>query len=389
MKADHSDKFKPELCLVAHFAYGALAGKRKLHIGGVEHQTSLMARWFAAQGYRVSMITWNEGQPDGVEIDGVRVFRMCDRGAGLRGLRFFHPRWTSLASAMRRANADLYYQNCAEYVTGQVALWCKWHARKFVYSIANDPDVDPRLPDMQTVRERMLYRYGLQHADRVVVQTQSQAAALREGFGLDSVVLPMPCPGPSNDDQAQPERLRRGSPRILWVARICEQKRPDRLLDIAEACPELEFDLVGPASGAPYSSHVCERASLLRNVTVHGGVLRHHMADFYKAAACMCCTSNFEGFPNTFLEAWSHGLPVVSTFDPDNLIAERAMGAVADDVPGLVSAIHGLLTSQQRWSEASKNARRYYLENHAVDKVMPRFERVFLDLLGRNTDSQR
>ncbi len=103
----------------------------------------------------------------------------------------------------------------------------------------------------------------------------------------------------------------------------------------------------------------------------------------------MCCTSDFEGFPNTFLEAWSHGLPVVSTFDPDDLIAKRDMGTVADDVPGLVSGIRGLLTSQQRWSEASKNARRYYLENHAVDKVMPRFERVFLDVLGRNTDSQR
>lgn len=35
------------ICLVAHFAYGALAGGEHGHIGGVERQTSLMAKWLA------------------------------------------------------------------------------------------------------------------------------------------------------------------------------------------------------------------------------------------------------------------------------------------------------------------------------------------------------
>ena len=127
----------PSICFVAHFAYGAMAGGSSGHIGGVERQTTLMARWFAARGYRVSMLTWDEGQEDGVEIDGVKVFKMCRQDAGLPGLRFFWPRWTSLNAAMRRADADVYYQNCGEYVTGQVAMWCRRHGRKLVYSVAN------------------------------------------------------------------------------------------------------------------------------------------------------------------------------------------------------------------------------------------------------------
>ena len=144
------------LCLVAHSAFPTLAGDANGHIGGVERQTVLLARWLAARRYDVSILTWDEGQPKDVDIDGVRVIKMCRRSAGIAGLRFLFPRWTSLNSAMRRADADLYYQNCAEYVTGQVALWCRHNRRKFVYSVANDPDVDPHLPDMHTMRERLL-----------------------------------------------------------------------------------------------------------------------------------------------------------------------------------------------------------------------------------------
>ena len=64
------------------------------------------------------------------------------------------------------------------------------------------------------------------------------------------------------------------------------------------------------------------------NVTLHGRVERERMPSLYQDALCLCCTSVLEGFPNTFLEAWSVGLPVVSSFDPDHLIAERGSAAL-------------------------------------------------------------
>jgi glycosyltransferase involved in cell wall biosynthesis len=368
-----------DICLVAHFAYGALAGGCNGHIGGVERQTSLTARWLAARGHRVSLITWDEGQPDDAVIDGVRVIKMCRQDAGRRGLRFFHPRWTSLQRALRTADADVYYQNCAEYVTGQIGLWCRRHQRKFVFSVANDPEVEPELPGMKR-RERVLYRYGLRVADRVVVQTRSQQARLRAGFGCDSVVIPMPCPGPP-DGQYRPPPPPDGLRRVLWVGRICQQKRPDRLLELARVCPDLQFDLVGPPARDAYSRDVLQQADSVRNVTVRGAIPRKQMLDIYRGAACLCCTSDIEGFPNTFLEAWSLGLPVVSTFDPDDLIASRALGAAARDLPGLAAALRTLLNTPQQWLKASANGRRYYLENHTVETILPRFERVFLEVL--------
>ncbi len=370
------------LCVVAHSAFPTLAGEPKGHVGGVERQTSLLARWLAARGYGVSVLTWDEGQPDDLVIDGVRVTKICRRNAGLRGLRFFHPRWTGLVRAMREADADVYYHNCGEYVTGQVALWCRRNGRAFVYSVASDPDCDPRLPEMKTLRERALYRHGLRSANRVIVQTRTQKHMLRSRFGIESLVIPMPCAEPADGEWVRPAAPAPESVRVAWVGRIGTVKRLEWLLDIAEALPEYSFDVAGaPDETTPYSQALLARAAAIRNVAMHGRVNPGDMPRIYRAAACLCCTSVFEGFPNTFLEAWSHGVPVVSSFDPDHLIAERHLGAVAHDVPGLILALRSLLGSPERWKQASANVRRYYLENHTIEAAMPQFEAVFLDAL--------
>ena len=379
---------KPSICFVAHFASGAMSGSDNGHIGGVERQTSLMAKWFAANNYQVSMITWDEGREDGVVIDGVEVFHVCRYNAGIKGLRFFWPRWTSLNAAMKRADAAVYYHNCGEYVTGQVALWCYRHGRKFVYSVASDPDCDAQLPEMHKLRERILYRYGLKVADKVIVQTQRQREMLQEGFKRDSIVLPMPCLGPSDMEYADCKQRPNGSQRVLWIGRICEVKQPNRLLDVAEACPDLDFDLVGPVADAEYARSLNERARTIANVTLHGPATRENVPEFYKKAKLLCCTSDFEGFPNTFLEAWSYGLPIVSTFDPDHLIAERGLGRVGKNVSELAVGIHELLDSPEEWMRVSETARRYYTDNHALDKAMKRFEQVFRDFVNSVGDSR-
>lgn len=378
MKKTLANNVKPKICFVAHFTYGAMAGGDNGHIGGVERQTSLMARWFAARGYQVSMLTCDEGQKDGVEIDGVRIFKMCRQDAGIKGLRFFWPKWTSLIVAMKRADADVYYQNLAECVTGQVAFWCRKHSRRFVFSAAADSHCDARLPYMHTLRDRVLYRYGLRHADKVIVQSQRQQEMMQENFGCDSVVLRMPCPGPSDDDYNCCESARDGSFRVLWIGRIYEVKHPDRLLDVAVACPNVNFDLVGPMANSGYARGVCERAKKISNVTLHGPISRTRVSEFYKKAKILCCTSESEGFPNTFLEAWSYGLPIVSTFEPDNLITEKGLGIVAKDVSEIADGIRNLYRSPEQWQTISRRTRQLYLQNYSVETAMAQFEEVFL-----------
>jgi glycosyltransferase involved in cell wall biosynthesis len=370
---------KPSLCIVSHNAYGALSGGRSGYIGGIEWQTSLTARWFAKQGNAVTMLTWDEGGPAEEVLEGVRVIKICRRSAGVRGLRFFHPKWTGLVHAMRRADADLYYQNGSECTTGQVALWCKRRHKPFVFSLASDADCTPEFPELSR-HDHLLYRIGLKGADRRIAQTVTQSNRLRDNFGLDSVVIPMPCPDTAGDF-AGPSP---GIGRVLWVGRVCEVKRPDRLVELAALCPQLSFDLVGPFQHEPLSSQIRERAKAVSGLTLHGGVPRDQMPDYYRKAALLCCTSEYEGFPNTFLEAWSHGVPVVSTFDPDGVIARHNLGVVSKDIREMAAAIEALLAFPERYRQMSQNARKYFAQNHKADAVLPRFEKLFLEILKKS-----
>lgn len=371
---------RPAIAIVAHNAYGAMTGGRSGHIGGIEWQTSLTARWLAAEGYPVSLLTWDESGTGDETVDGVRVVKVCRRSAGLPGMRFVHPRWTGLAAALARARPDVCYQNGAEEVTGQVALWCRRARTPFVFSSANDHDFEARLPSLD-LRSRLLYRHGLRAARRRIVQTATQQRMLRENFGLDATLIPMPCPGPS-DAEFEPRTAPPGR-RVLWLARVTRQKRPDRLLEVARLRPDLAFDLVGPPEATDYCRGVLADAEAVANVTVHGPAPRAEVQRFFRQAGLLVCTSDYEGFPNTFLEAWGRGVPIVSTFDPDGVIVRHGLGRV-ETAPGAIArALGALLDDEPGYASASAQARRYYREHHAAEIVLPRFARVFDEVAGR------
>ncbi len=234
---------------------------------------------------------------------------------------------------------------------------------------------------MRKWRERVLYRYGLRHADRIIVQTRKQQDMLRAGFALDAGILPMACPAPPKP--CFPKAPGDGQMfRVLWVGRITPSKRLEVLLDAAEALPDIHFDVAGPYARDPdYSAPVLRRAQAQPNVKVHGPVARVGMEELYTTATVLCCTSAYEGFPNTFLEAWSHGLPIISTVDPDGLLGTYELGIPVGGSDEIISGLKALAGSPRRLALLSNNARGYYERYHTVDAAMARFEGVFDDLL--------
>jgi glycosyltransferase involved in cell wall biosynthesis len=356
-----------ELCFVAPKAYGLLSGDSRVrHIGGAEVQQCLLARGLAQRGRPTAMVTLDVGQDVESTFDGVLAVRSYREEAGLAGLRFFWPRITGLWAAMRRADASVYYQRTSDSLTGVVAAFCRRYQRRFVFAAGEDGDCLPALPNCRTARERVLYRYGLRRADVVVAQSRWQHDALARNFGLSSVQIRSAAPDPGEPWAVPPE----ARPRFLWAGRFAPQKRPDLLIELARRCPDADFEVVGgQSSGAP-DAMVTDAARRIANLHLRGFVPNRQMGSLYESALALVCTSVREGFPNTFLEAWSRGRPVLTTVDPDGVVGEERIGLVANDVEALVAAVREMSAGGRQWAEMAGRARAYYLREHRPERIL-------------------
>ena len=94
-------------------------------------------------------------------------------------------------------------------------------------------------------------------------------------------------------------------------------------------------------------------------------------------AALLLSTSDEEGFPNTFTQAWSAGTPVVSlTVDPDHIIERFGLGTVSGNADRAVVDINALMDSPQSRGEISDRARRFVAENYSASAVVQLFHRA-------------
>lgn len=372
-----ASSFLPTICIVSPNAYGVMSGVDTGHIGGIEVQTPLMAKWLVKNGFKVSMITWDHGQEDGKNQGGVALYKTCRESDGIPLLRFVWPRWTSLYSAMKRADADIYYYNCGDMLLGQMAFWCKSHKRKLVYSVACDQDCIASFPILKPLRERVLYRYGLFNCNKIAVQTEKQKNLLLSELGLPSVQVHMPCAGFASNHNPHDKVKLNARKRVMWAGRFSHEKRFEWLIEIAKRLPEIDFDVLGSKNklGA-YDTNLIEQAEGIDNIFLRGRIPHEQMGSFYDNSDLLLCTSIYEGFPNTFLEAWSVATPVVTTVDPDNVVERHQLGAKAETVDGLVQAINNSLKAEN-WLRLSTNAKTYFGQHHAIEQAMSGFSTLF------------
>ena len=101
--------------------------------------------------------------------------------------------------------------------------------------------------------------------------------------------------------------------------------------------------------------------------------------DVIANAALLLCTSDEEGFPNTFTQAWASGTPVVSLkVDPDNIIEKMRLGLISKSLDKLVADIELLIMSSEHREDIAGRARRYVTEKHNEATVVE----IFNDALG-------
>jgi glycosyltransferase involved in cell wall biosynthesis len=343
-------------------------------IGGEQVQQTLLAKALARRGIEVSMVVFDYGQADGASWGPVRTHTAFAADAGLPVLRFVHPRWTGLWAAMRRADADIYYLSCAGMELGLAAMFCQRHGRKFVFRVAHDSDCDPQRLLIKYWRDKKLYAYGLRRAHRIFVQTEQQQRALQANFQLPSTIAEMLVD--------RPEQERERPVDVLWVNNVRQFKRPDLLLELARRMPHLAFHMVGgPQPGfADLYDAIASQAAAIPNLTFHGRVPYHDMDAHYASARVFVNTSDTEGFPNSYLQAWIRGTPVVAFFDPDHVIVREQLGSSPASLDDMQQRITALLDDPALWSATSERCRRYMQARYGEERILAPYLSTFKEL---------
>jgi glycosyltransferase involved in cell wall biosynthesis len=349
-------------------------------IGGMQVQQTLLGRQLAKRGFDVSMVVHDLGQPDGASWDGITTWRTFAPTAGIPVLRYVHPRWTSIWSALKRADADIYYVSGVGMMLGLVALFARRYGRKFVYRLASTSDCHPDTIHVRLWRDKQLYAYGLKRADLVLSQTSEQQRLMLRNYCRTSLVVPSLIDPPGLSPAFGERDID-----VLWVGALRRVKRPLLLLDLARRLPHLKFAIAGgpyPEEAALFDQ-VKRDAAALPNVRFLGQVPYHDVGTLFERARVLAGTSEVEGVPNTYLQAWGHGAPVVAYLDPEHLIANGGLGRVVRSQDEMADAVTQLLSNPGDWAKVSARCREFAVtradENTRVQLYVDALRRLHND----------
>jgi len=362
-----------KICIISLNLAGYFDTSPRSRYGGAEVQAAFVASALTSAGQEVALVVADLPPDLTLPYPTVSAFGTRE---GLPGLRFFHPRMSGILDALERVDADVYYQRNAGMVTGLTAHFCRRRGKVFVYGSGSDTDFSRVM--IEGLRDKMLFRYGLRHADGVVVQSESQ-------LRLSSGVVARPVRMIPNGALPATHPLTDRNGPIVWAGGLRPVKRPDLFIELARKIPERKFLIVGGSTTTErgYAAAIERTAAGVSNLTLTGWLPHPEVIRHIARASLVVNTSVVEGFPNVYLEAWNHGVPVISFNDVDGLIEREGLGFVCADVGQMEASIRALLADGNRLRAMQEGSRRMVEKRFSPSALGPRYVEFFEELLRK------
>ncbi|WP_082224570.1 glycosyltransferase family 4 protein [Halolamina rubra] len=362
------------ICFVAYNLYSYFAPDSSQSAGGSERQQHIIATELADGDYDVSAIVGDFGQDLEESFGDISVYRAY-KSVGPKGFQSMRGSMRvpiqlfKFFRAMEISNSDIYYTRCSLYYP-LLSMYSRFRDISYICGISHDRDVDPEFIKSHNKLVSSVYISSLKNADLVISQTDYQKRELNKHFDVDSIVIP-------NCYRIR-DSYNLGGEYFLWVGRADKSsKSPEQYLQLATNISDEKFlMIVAPGDNRSYYNILKKKAKKISNVEFLGYVPPNRIDNYYLDAKALVNTSKSEGFPNTYLESWSAGTPVVATnCGLNGLVQEGGMGLVCGNVNGLVRGCRSIAENPVISRKFGENGRKYVEKNHSVDNVLNKFER--------------
>jgi glycosyltransferase involved in cell wall biosynthesis len=174
--------------------------------------------------------------------------------------------------------------------------------------------------------------------------------------------------------------------RLITVGRLSHEKGFDLLIQafskLASDFPDWELVIIGEGPERVQRQAQIDMLGLTRQIKLPGRC--GNLQQWYESGDLYVLTSRFEGFPNTVVEAMSHGLPVVSfdcTTGPREIIRPGIDGVLVapEDRKELEVALRDLMTDHDKRRQFGQHAIEVR-SRFALERVVDLWEALFNDL---------
>lgn len=365
------------------------------HSGGYEIQVYNIFRGLHRRGWKVSYVA--DGDKDGVyDLDGIQVHTQQPK----HYFPFFNP---PLFKLLTNIQCSIVYQRSrTQYTTGGIGIkLSKKKKAKFVFSVGSADDFDrfnsttnvwkTKWPLWKKIAitpdaflKDILFRRNFKACDLLIVQNTFQKEKCYCLFKKDSIIIRSGHPVPLHQLQKSPRLT------VCWIANIRRIKQPELFIQLAKACSDLSLKtgvrfvmVAGRKMNAPENRKLIAEAQSQANMDVYGSMTIDEANKIMENASVLVNTSQYEGFSNTYIQAWMRETPVVTLHcDPDGVIQQYRLGFHSRSFEQMVTDVRQLIENEELRKTMGRNARTYAIENHDIDKIVSQFDAVFSTLIS-------
>lgn len=264
--------------------------------------------------------------------------------------------------AISKIKPDVIIQHGLSNASCLMALYCRLRGIKFVYMFAHDLEVSKKF--QSSGKKCYLFPLLIKNSHLLVVQNKLQYNSLLKNYNSYKLKIHLIYNGLPLKKR---ETIKKDV--ILWVARSDEWKNPELFIKIASMHPGNKFMMICPNSGDDhYYDQIIKQALCIDNLEFLKFVPFNEIDKYFEKAILFINTSDYEGYPQTFIQATMNSVPVFSlNVNPDDFITKNNCGQVFHgDLQEMSEAIGETINDSVKYKYFSDNAYKYYLENHNI-----------------------
>jgi len=334
-------------------------------IGGWAVELNAWINGLRANGHEVGVLTWkgaNAFVNKKLDFDLIETY---DPDKGIKIFKYFYNYIPTLYRKAAQYEPDVIIQACAGLSTGIMAFIADKLNIPFIHRAANDMDSDNRYKSHLLKYEQIAFRYGLKKSNIIACQNKYQYDNLIAKY--PEKTLPI-LHNPFFINADVPLILYEDRKYVAWLGFFKKQKNLPLLYDIAIKCPDVQFKIAG-MPGRNIDNNTDKAVSKLKklpNIEFTGYLSREKVPHFLSKSIVLLNTSHFEGFSNTYLEAFSAGTPVIAPVnaDPDHIIEKNGLGFAVKNNSDFPVVIQSVFENKERFVEIGKQCQEYVYENH-------------------------